>query len=257
MTERTESSRFIHPTINVERPYFAEHLLTPELPRFSTVISVSFIDYATTENGLIVPSTKILTAVRDPKTNLTDPDVISLPTKRVDAGFGQNLLKHHSVDELEEVDSRASGKRVEVGWRQEKTYDQKPMQKQIKTLLEDKLSMAKALSDGIITTHSVALETSILGKVYGTNADPENGEEMLHMLGLRANIRFKEGTNPFPQKTDSYYGIQFMRADEFTQLVESKDPLLIVRYGDFSKVCVRGLCVRAGNKIVKNAQRNT
>lgn len=252
MPERSEISKHLPKLIDATRPYFAEHLLSPELPRFSTGMAVSFIDLATTENGKIVPSTLIVTAVRDSE-DPTDPNVISLPTKRLQPPFVDSLLRHYEPADVEEIGDEKRGKKVKVKWRQKSVYDQSLLRDDVQEVLIKKLGAKEALSQQQIIVPSIKLENSSLGKVFGTNEDPENGEDMLHMLGIRADIAFPKGVNPFPEKTDHYYGIQFMRVDDFARLVTTKDPYIIARFGDFSKICVKGLCVDTGNKIVNDS----
>lgn len=241
-----------HPqATNAEAPYFAEHLLSPELPRFSTAIAVAFIDSSSTKDGRIIPSTRILAGVRDPEKSPTDPDVISLPTRRVTPAFATDLLRHYVPATINETGSAAAGKKVEVSWKQKHAHDKGKLRDEVLALLVQKLGVNEAL--GKASLGKITLETSILGKVYGTNDDPEHGEDMLHMLGIRADV-ITDNTNLFPPQTDHYYSLQFIAASDFTHLVDTKDPFLIAQFGDFSKVCVRGLCVRAGNKMIKDSQ---
>lgn len=255
MGNRAENGGFYPGPIDIQRPSFAEHLL-PRNARFSPVISLAIIDRSTTKNGLIVPSTKIYTAVRNPNYHLTDPDVISLPTQRVPVEFGQDSLPWYMTTDITETGDEERGRRVEVMWRKRNVYDLhsiKPIRRHVQKLLDTKLGVTQAMKERRLSIHSATIESSILGKVYGTDEDPENGTEMLHMIGLRVDAAFREGTNPFPEETDAYYSAQFMPVEEFTDLVENKNPYLVRRFGDISKVCVRGLCVLAGNKIIKTA----
>jgi hypothetical protein len=259
MTAGCELSGAPQDPINFNRPYFAEHLLPPG-SSFPTAIALSIFDSSTTYRGKIVPSTtKILACVRDPKTNLTDQDVISLPTERVPTEFAQNALQQYSIANIVEIGSGAHGKRVVVRWKDRKVRDTRgiePAHYLARSLMRGKLDVAGAIEDGSLKIVSAVPRTSIFGTVYGTNADPVNGTEQLHMLGIRTLVEFKKDTNPFPDKTESYYGIQFMRTDEFSEMVTNKNPRLISRFGDFTKLCIYGLCGSTGVDII-NRDSNT
>jgi hypothetical protein len=253
-----ESARFQNPK-DVERPLFAEHLLTPRLPRFAPVTGFAIFDAATLENGLIGMSTKILTGVRDPIDNLTDPNVISIPTKRTSAARLQRLLRPYPLTDIEEIDSRPGLEKVLHRWGTRELDDppgRKIIDESVRDIFTGKLGVGDALDIGSLQIMSAEPTASIFGKWYSSDEDPEIGAEMLHMAGMKVVVQFDKGNNPFPDKTDSYYSMQFLRVDDYINLVQNKDPFLIMQYGNFAEICVRGLCVLAGKEVIRGEQIN-
>lgn len=243
------------PKIDVERPYFAKHLLTKDVEKFSPVFALSIFNIDSTDNGVITPDTLILAGVRRPETNLSDPNVISVPTHRIPAAFLQDIVNELEPKSIEEK-VLGPDKRVYATWKEKHSNGPSKAKEMVtflvKSLMSSKLGTAEALygAEGKLKLISVEPRVSIFGQVVGTNANPVDGVEMIHMLGIAAFVRFDR--NPFLKQTESYANIQFIKAKDFVQIVEKKDPMLISMFGDWAEVCVRGLCVLTANAQIHN-----
>ena len=229
--------------------------------KVSAVVSLTILDGTTlNSSGDIHYKTKILIGIRDAITNLTDPNVMSVPTQRIPArflngfkrkaekidingiarlGFPERLSEAYWVDS-EKVNNRLlNGHRLEI-------YT-------VEALLARKLGLAKALEKNKIYFQAwptVLLSGSILHekiscKIPGKLVKVQGQDyylEYIKMLNMNVELF---GTEFIPKRTASYSQIRWVNADEFIKMVETKNhKLLLSIFGKQSVgYCVHGLCL--------------
>ncbi|HLO18236.1 MAG TPA: hypothetical protein VK206_25615 [Anaerolineales bacterium] len=200
------------------------------------VISLTIIDQATLDAGLISDSTRILVVVRDPKTNTAHPNVVSVPTQRIPAslhleicgatpGFGESLKEHsHSI-------SMVSNRLVN---------GHNPIIYAVESLLSSKLGLAEHLESGQLCFQA-KLRLVKAGKSYQLN---NFTDEQVHYISM-ANIIvvISDGVKLFPSKTASYSHISWVEVSRFFNTVEQRNPEILGVGLNSIDFCVHGLCI--------------
>ncbi len=162
----------------------------------------------------------LVTAVRSEGSNLTHPNVLSVPTMRVPAGIARLWLPHLGATSIPDdigVGSMVSG------------------------LMCRKLGLGDSLELRRFTYELVRIQAWQGISVIDSD-DPEYGIERLTMFNVI--VRVTTGASLLPRETASYELIRWHRQDTFETVAETRDLTPIGPDYDPIRVCVHGLCVR-------------
>jgi hypothetical protein len=176
---------------------------------------------------------KLQLVVRDPATNSTHGDVISVPTMRIPATLFDSLLP--SLGSHEEQHGKTTIYRLEqadnicLG-------GHNPLIFTVEGLLAQKLGVANQLELGQLTFNGV-----LAAKGVGTSIYDESvlRSEEIRMAGIAVEVT--SGADLVPSRTASYSHILWVSVNDFIQAVETRDPAAVGL--DPFKFCIRGLCI--------------
>ncbi len=168
----------------------------PIHPRISgaPVIALSIID--SSEDSPFSLDDRILLAVRNPETNPTHPNVVSVPTQRIPELILENLLQ--SSEPAEKTPS-AFFCPLEPISGEKNSHD--PVVFLVESLFSRKLGVADHLETGRMR-FSVILFSMTLGTAHYKGNTPYGNQEEMAMGNLW--VRIHAGFDLFPEKTASY-----------------------------------------------------
>ena len=179
------------------------------------------------------PENRIQLVVRDPLTNSTHPNVVSMPTARLPRKFldtilgTANIIGEYGETKLcigEQVSSDASDAHH-------------PLLFVIKSILARKLGVADALEAGTLAFRA-QLVTLSNGQSWYLRGREQTSEK-ISMIGVC--VRILRGPTQFPLRTASYLSVKWVPIPAFGRAVQSKDPSLVGL--DAMEFCIHGLCV--------------
>jgi len=196
------------------------------------VLALTLIDARSAgRNGTIEKSSSLLVGVRDPETNITHPNVVSVPTKRIPKcildGFLVEMLRKSSpgasttyiVREIQ-PDPRANG--------HSKLFFA------VKSILAEKLGLAEQLERGEVS-FATRLEAIVVGTVKHLEF-----EEKTCMFNASV---FIQGADHIPSKTSSYRSLIWTPISSFMLAAEHKDLTKISPNLNPFEYCIHGLCI--------------
>jgi hypothetical protein len=205
---------------------------TPQLP--SPVLSISIFDQVISDKDLVSEGAKIQVVVRDPQTNETHPNVISIPTHRVPDVLFRAILE--SAEWEEEFGSTTFYKAGDVDNISESAHH--PVVYAVETILSRKLGVANELELGTLRFRA-ALRAVTKGKsVY---PDSESLERTEHIAMANIRVIITHGAQLFPLNSPSYSSIFWVSLNRFLETVRQKDPLVLNL--DPIEYCIHGLCI--------------
>jgi hypothetical protein len=210
----------------------AQYGKTPQSP--SPVVSISIFDHAIPDKDLVPGDAKIQVVVRDPETNKTHPNVISIPTHRVPCALFRPLLE--SAERDEEVGSTTFYKGGEV--ENAPGGGHHPVIYAVETILSRKLGVADELELGALRFRA-ALRAVTVGKSVYPDSESHNRTEHIAMANIRVTVT--RGAELFPPKTASYSTIFWVPVNRFLETVQKKNPLVLDL--DPIEYCIHGLCI--------------
>lgn len=200
------------------------------------VISLTIIDRATLERGVISNTTKVLVVVRDPKTNATHPNVVSVPTQRIPPGLHLEILE--AIPEIQELLNGCSytTSMVDNGF----TNGHNPIIYAVESLLSSKLGLGEHLESGDLSFQA-GLRIVKAGKSY--HLSNLMSEQVHHILMANIIVIVSDGASLFPPSTASYSQISWVEVGQFISMVEQKNPELLGTGLNAIEYCVYGLCL--------------
>jgi hypothetical protein len=188
---------------------------------------------------MISQSTRILMVVRDPRTNATHPNVVSVPTGRIPMELLTTLWPA----------SRASAR---FGWteltepvpRSSARGSGDPVVHVVGAILARKLGLGEALESESVRFEAAVVAATVGRSHYGPDHVPR--EEDLTMIALV--VVLESGQDGLPRRTASYSETLWVPAGELLAAVDSRDPS---RLGlDPVDLCIHGLCVATAYDVV-------
>ena len=200
------------------------------------VIALTILDQATLDRGRTSDTTKILIAVRDPRTNATHPNVVSVPTQRIPPGLYREIL-----GEMPAAGELLSGHTYKASMVDNgSTNGHHPIIYAVESLLSSKLGVAEHLESEELSFQTM-LRLVRAGKSYHLN---DSTSEQVHYI-LMANIitLVLKGTALFPSKTASYSQLSWVEVGKFISMVEQKNPEVLGTGLNAIEYCVHGLCI--------------
>lgn len=212
------------------------------------VIALTLFDNNTLVNGGIVADTRVRIGVRRAGSNLTHPDIVSVPTQRIPLSLAQEILGARTTaaepEGLVKLTTRWSSNRSANG--------HNPVVYAVESLLSRKLGVAEYLeSDRLIFEATPAiciLDWARYPNLIDATDAPYPDQELLRMINIRVHIT--EGADLFPALTESYDHSKWVTVHEYNAMMDGKD---VSRVGlDGFKFCVDGLCVASTNTIIES-----
>jgi hypothetical protein len=212
----------------------------------SPVISLSIFADRPVEGGVITPDSQLLVVVRNKETNITHPNVISVPTQRIPLNLFKAIIdtaaKEKEEDSLTYYQYSFSDSSLANG------HD--PIIYAVESILSRKLGLSEALEKNEFTFTS-CLRVKKVGKSYHPNLSIDQGQiEFIQMLNLVVFI--KNGQELIPEKTSSYSHILWTGAKSFLSTVREANPLLLDDDLDPLDYCIHGLCISSTYSVIAN-----
>ena len=203
----------------------------------SPVLALTIVDGETLDSGNLKLDSRMMVAVRDPKTNLSHPDVISVPTQRVPPTFlGEVLAGAELVKEdgpCRHLRSREADSTLDNG--------ETPLIFAVESLMSKKLGVGDALERKEVTFHA-----SLRLFLDGVVENPETAEgvprrERLAMANILVAI--DRGAALFPARTASYSRLLWTSIETFLSSARTKSTLALDPGLDPIRYCIYGLCI--------------
>jgi hypothetical protein len=232
------------------------------------IIALTILDAATLGPGArILGSTRLLVGVRNPATNPTHPNVMSVPTRRVPRVLLDEMLRRgpeHGIREDAGLKERASQLGLAENILRVGVIEAPLLERRaggghdattlaVEALLSGKLGLADALESGKIDFASAPALHAIGSVLYERTSAAIPGEpvtidgvaycrELCEFVNIRVDLR---GVEHLPEETASYSQIRWINVDDFHAIVRTRDVgLLHLLFGDPAiHYCVHGLCL--------------
>lgn len=171
---------------------------------------------------------KVLVVVRDPRTNATHPDTVSVPTQRIPP---------------ELLGALSSTGRIGRWSSSEATTGHDPLIFVVESILSRKLGLADALEAGTVVFEARTGRVTVGEASYGTTVEPI---AMANVL-----VRILRGPGWVPERTASFSCIRWVDPAALIGAFETKEPLLLFPDADPLEVCIHGLCVSTTTDLVR------
>lgn len=205
-----------------------------------TVLALTIIDGNTLNDGVIVDSTQMLLAVRNPETNITHPNVISVPTQRIPEEMLKNLEKSSSV-EYEDKLSATTILKSEI-FDSSLANGDNPLIFAVESILCRKLSLADYLEH-----NQIEYMTCLRGLVTGTVKHAVHSE---NTVMINAIVVITKGFSLIPNNSASFSHIISTSVNTFIETASHKNPLLLRRDLNPFEYCIHGLCIMSSFNII-------
>jgi hypothetical protein len=205
---------------------------------YSPILALSIFDSSTLNIGRkVVPKSKLLVTVRDPKTNFSHPNVVSVPTQRIPdelfSGITKNLLLTVGSNDTFSVIDRADGQDGQDEYNFMLRYV-------LSGLISEKLGVEDDLNRHILD-YTVTPWTFVYGKTFLLNGSEEDNGELIKMINLKVEI--EKGRDLFPGKTASYSQIGWVMVEDFIRATGSHFPGDLGSGWSNLDWCIHGLCI--------------
>jgi hypothetical protein len=221
------------------------------------VLAVTILDDATLVNGIIVPATKLLVVVRDPRANATHPDVVSVPTQRIPFALAGALLESSNPLDREVTEE---GETVYFAARESNNLQgmsHDPLLYAVIALMTRKLGVTEQLEWSSGAPPSLVFHATLSSITVGfakyINMPP--GQQLEYIKMFNAGVRVLRGSRVFPQQTSSYSLIKWVEVDHFMEAMRDKNPMAIDSRLRLEQYCIHGLCVHAAHGSLARALR--
>lgn len=198
------------------------------------VVTLTVIDY--TEKEPISIESQLLIVVRDPLTNIIQPDVVSMPTKRIPRSLYKELVS----------DTEILCKTSKTLYLKSPTFSNLshnghyPVIYVVEAILAQKLGVANALISKEITFEA-SIATLITDIVSYDTFNEEEKHEQTSMLNIQ--VLLTKGNHFFPKSTASYSYIFWESARKFLHTARSKNTSILRSDLSVLKYCIHGLCI--------------
>jgi len=175
--------------------------------------------------GALTLDGRILVVVRDPATNASHPNVVSVPTCRVPPQYVAALWPENGA-----VPDDAG----EIVWRPRESESHRrrdPVVHEVVSLLSQKLGLGDALERG-----DVRFDAGAVAARTGLEADGSGALTMITVL-----VALTRGAERIPRRTASYSDIRWVPARRLAAAIDRRDPSVLgLSSIDF---CIHGLCI--------------
>jgi len=209
---------------------------------------------------------QILTVVRNPDTNLTHPDVISVPTQRLPEALLASLLERAVVRSRVQRQRRGGTETLTI-FRDDQVDNagasgHDPVVYAVESLLARKLGLAEALENdalryqawlGALLEGRAQYPSLITDAEYLSAGRDASSDAQEAILMLNIAVRITEGADLFPESTGSYNLIRWSDRNLFRRMTADRDPAAIGL--DMFRFCVDGLCVDSSDAFLQAAGR--
>lgn len=226
----------------------------------SPVISLTILDDATLSSSEIHDQTKILIGVRSAEANITDPNVVSVPTQRAPPKLLKEICsKSQKVEISKNIGLNFPEHFLQAYLLNAPVIDNKQVSGHnstiyaVESVLTRKLGLADALERGNI--HFTACPTSlIVGSVFYEKITSDLPGKPINVQEQELHQEYQEMCNIsvrlsdaryVPKSTASYSALRWIDVHKFMEMSRTKDyDLLISVFGQQAvNYCVHGLCL--------------
>jgi len=241
--------------------------------RWSPVVSLALIDIATLgSNEIIYPETKMLVGIRNPVTNITHPNVLSVPTQRVPARILQRVLKKKRNLEVAQIPSQAcpeglseiyilNGGKVD----NRAANGHNPTIYLVESILCRKLEMAAFLEKkqvSFISSPTALLIGNVLQEERGNNRSGKSIEghqerSFQECIGMCNFTVLLSNADYVPRRSAGYSSLHWIQVQELMKIVEDKPPKCVIKsIGEQSiEYPSRGFCLLSAYISILHANR--
>ncbi len=207
----------------------------PDQP--SPIVALSIFDRSTLQAGSICDTSKILIAVRNPETNDTHPNVISVPTQRIPPLLFQDILKSSEVESI--LKETTYYRKIKISNLLHSGHH--PVVYVVESILTGKLGVAEKLESGAFDFEAT-LSVSTIGKSCYSNLPPERLREE-HILMANIMVVVSQGDTLFPDRTQAYSHLFWTEVSRFLETVQDRNPAILSGSLDPFAYCIRGTCI--------------
>jgi hypothetical protein len=173
---------------------------------------------------------RILTVVRNPATNQTHPNTLSVPTQRIPDALLADLTSRPSLDAANPV----LVSNVDTSGHDAVIYA-------VESLLASKLGLADALESGAFEFEGAVGVTST-GDVHYPNEGVRGVRtERITMVNLIVLVR--RGIDVLPESTAAYTSLNWAPWQRLGQAASENDVTRLVPGLDPVEICIHGLCI--------------
>jgi hypothetical protein len=210
------------------------------------VIALTIIDRASLDKGCTSDTTKILVVVRDPRTNITHPNVVSVPTQRIPVGLHREILGEMPVAAELLGGHSYKAPMVDNGL----TNGHDPIIYAVESVLSSKLGVAEHLELGDLSFQAM-LRLARVGQSY--HLSDSKSEQVHYILMANIIVVILNGVHLFPGSTASYSQLSWVEVGKFIGMVEQKDPEVLGTGLNAIEYCVHGLCISTTYDLLSEA----
>ena len=211
------------------------------------MLAATIFDSATLANGIVVPTTRLLVVVRDPRTNVTHPNVVSIPTQRLPAALAESLLQNAQIVGSEISSGVAMTYLVAPEYSNLQRMVHHPVIYSIVALLTRKLGVTEYLEwrgRGLPRlTFTAAVWSTALGHAIYPNVPLGKQSEYISMINVAVSIL--SGQELFPAHTSSYACVRWTEVARFMEATRASDPMALDLKLDYKQHSINGLCVQS------------
>ncbi|HBB02706.1 MAG: hypothetical protein US89_C0005G0120 [Candidatus Peregrinibacteria bacterium GW2011_GWF2_38_29] len=195
---------------------------------------------------------QILIVTRDPESNFTHPNVISVPTKRVSQGVADELLQSLEIADKKDLSKPDDPKRV-VYYEPNKIISLEeascnPLRQAVEMVMASKLGIADELEKKLISYKAWVTLALNWAARYANGTDARLSSEPIRMTNIAVHV--ESSGNVFPKNTASYSSMKWIDFEYFKQIAESKDPKIIGL--DPAHYSVGGVCIESTRLAMEN-----
>jgi hypothetical protein len=209
----------------------------------SPVLSLTVLDAATLDDGVLLPDSSVLIVARRPDANPTHPNVISVPTQRLPESLYHDIVATATPDERPSTEGVFLYRDGDVDSRVDNGHS--PLIFAVESLLGRKLGLSEGLESGAVHFRA-GLRSLVQGTAVYDNFGADDVYEPIDMLNLVVLLTAGRGT--LPAVTRSYGPIGWTTVESFLDGVESRDPRRIEPTLDSIEFCVHGVCLSAARE---------
>jgi len=203
----------------------------------STVLALTI-----TDGPISGPATRVLLVVRDPLTNRTHPDVISVPTVRIPNSLCTAIVEHSKPEGVHGATQLYNGN--EVNSEGVSSHDEVIFA--VKMVMATKLGCSEAI-EMTEMSFQAGLRAAANGHVQHSNISPPFAETIV-MVNIHVIV--SKGADLFPVRTASYSRLFWVPISVFIDAVQHRDPALVGL--DAVEFCIRGLCISTAYDMISH-----
>lgn len=209
------------------------------------VLAATIVDVATLVHGAIAPTTRILIVVRDATTNVTHPDVVSMPTQRIPFALAESLLNDTSSLGSEQTADAETTYLIGPEYTNLERMVHNPVVYSVVALLTRKLGVTEYLEwhhgHKPRLTFSATVASMTVG--HATYSNRPGGRESEYIRMINVLVRIVDGVDLFPSQTSNYAFVRWVDASRFMEAMRDRNPTAIDPRLRLEQYCIHGLCV--------------
>jgi hypothetical protein len=200
------------------------------------VVALTIVNSKNNQIRETTRDSELLVVVRDVTTNLTHPNVISVPTQRIPVSLFSDIIGSGKLAIKTQSTTYFTGEWIANN----RQNGHNPIIYAIEALLARKLGAANALETRTLAFES-QLKAMMVGQSYHPQLPIERRYENISMLNIKVFI--DRYNHEFPSQTASYSHILWTSVETFIETVQKKQPEILEPNLDPLEYCIHGLCI--------------